>query len=118
MKWPPGTATAAVTLITNTAVLSIGLIAAGDGTGSSGHAQVPAPHCTVTAPCEPPTQGWMVQPLPGQPGGGTWADRAPFAGDDQHPPHPGIIPSNDPPGFKVLYPPGWSSKDVNNNTTR
>lgn len=32
-------------------------------------------------------------PLPGQPGGGTWADVAPSAGDATHPPHGGLIPN-------------------------
>lgn len=32
-------------------------------------------------------------PLPGQPGGGTWTDVAPSFGDANHPPHGGLIPN-------------------------
>lgn len=117
--WSPGVASAVVSLIVNTVVMSVGLIAAGDDMGSSGRVQSP-PDCAVTAPCEPPPEEWMVQPLPGQPGGGTWADLAPFAGDDEHPPHPGLVPSDSPPGYRVVYPRGWpaDAAHVPNYTTR
>lgn len=121
MKWSTGVASAAVSLIANTVVMSVGMIAAADGMRSSGRAQVPQPGCTAAAQCHPSPEGWMVQPLPGQSGGGTWADLAPFAGDDEHPPHPGLVPSDSPPGYRVVYPPGWptdAARNPNNNTIR
>lgn len=37
-------------------------------------------------------------PLPGQPGGGSWSDVAPSFGDAKHPPHGGLIPNLVSPG--------------------
>lgn len=131
MRRTPGAASAVVGLIVNAAVMAVGLNAALGDVRSLDRVQVtPPPHCTIeqtgrpelpdggiAAPCDPPPEGWMVQPLPGQPGGGTWADRAPFAGDAEHPPHPGLVPSDDPPGYRVVYPPGWGADEANANTT-
>lgn len=48
-------------------------------------------------------------PLPGQPGGGTWADVAPSAGDANHPPQGGLIPNIQPPGYTPnSQPPGYT----------
>lgn len=63
------------------------------------------------------------QPLPGQPGGGTWADVAPSAGDATHPPHGGLIPNKSalpgeytpnsrPPEFTEVWPNTQGGYDI------
>lgn len=61
-------------------------------------------------------------PLPGQPGGGTWADVAPSAGDATHPPHGGLIPNlvtpgehapnSRPPQFTEVWPNAQGGYDI------
>ncbi|OHU47397.1 hypothetical protein BKG82_27710 [Mycobacteroides chelonae] len=52
-------------------------------------------------------------PFPGQPGGGTWADVAPSAGDATHPPHGGLIPNIQPPGYPQSQPPEYTQVEPN-----
>lgn len=52
-------------------------------------------------------------PLPGQPGGGTWADVAPSLGDENHPPHGGLVPNIQPPGYPHSQPPEYTQVDPN-----
>lgn len=60
-------------------------------------------------------------PLPGQPGGGTWTDVAPSSGDANHPPHGGLIPNfpgehspraAEPPAYTQVQPNGQGGYDV------
>ncbi|TEA09121.1 type VII secretion target [Mycobacteroides salmoniphilum] len=94
----------------------------------SGPAQVrPAGH---TTPIDPSPGDYdrlypklYPQPLPGQPGGGTWTDVAPSLGDANHPPHGGLIPNfvlpgeyspsaAGPPGYTQVVPNGQGGYDI------